>query len=113
VLVALGLCLALLAPAGVGRATGGGPAAAASSAGAPAGPEQGLLRDHAAGSLVAPGTKRDDRERPGPGLLGGLAALALALLATATARGRGERPARRRAAAAGPRAPPPLQPAPI
>jgi hypothetical protein len=88
------------------------PAASTSLTADPAaGPEQGLLRDLSGQSLVAPGGKRDDRERPGPALLG-LAAAAAAAAWTVVA----GRPVARRGghgtAAVGARAPPP-QPVPI
>jgi hypothetical protein len=114
VLLTLVFCLALLAPAGASRVAGGGDPAAAPAASPLAGFEQGLLRDRVGGPVAAPG-KRDDRERPGPALLGVLGAVLVAVPVLAGAvRGRAGRAARRRgAAAAGPRAPPSLQPAPI
>jgi hypothetical protein len=104
--------LGLLAPAGAAvRAAGPGPAAALG--GSPDGLGQALLRDRVLGPLVAPGAKRDDRERPGPALPGVLAA-ALATVAALAWRRRTDRtPRRAAAAAAGARAPPSLQPAPI
>jgi hypothetical protein len=114
-LLALGCCLALLAPAGAAAwAAAGRPAttAAAELARAPAGLSQDLLRDRV-GPLVAPAGKRDDRERPGPALAGVLAAALATAGAWSMAARRGDRPARRRgAAAAGARAPP-LQPTSI
>jgi hypothetical protein len=110
-LLALGCCLALLAPAGAAvRAAADRPAAAAADelARTPAGLEQDPLRDRV-GPLVAPGGQRDDRERPGPALLGVLAAALATAGAWSAAARRGDRPARRRAAAAGARAPPSLQ----
>jgi hypothetical protein len=106
-------CLGLLAPAGVAvGAAGPGTATAAVLGGSPDGLGQALLRDRALGPLVAPGAKRDDRERPGPALPGVLAA-ALATVAALASRRRTDRPPRRAAAAAaGARAPPSLQPAP-
>jgi hypothetical protein len=115
-LLALACCLALLAPAGAAALSAAGrPAAAAAHqlAGTPAGLEQDLLRDRV-GALAAPGGKRDDRERPGPALVGVLAAALATAGAWSAAARRGHRPARRRAAAAaGARAPPSLQPASI
>jgi hypothetical protein len=111
-LLALACCLALLAPAGAAvRAAARRPAAAAADelARTPAGLEQDLLRDRV-GPLLAPGGKRDDRERPGPALAGVLAAALATAGAWSAATRRGGRPARRRAAAAaGARAPPPPQ----
>jgi hypothetical protein len=112
-LLALGCCLALLAPAGAAAPEAAGRPAAATAAElarTPAGLEQDLLRDRV-GPLVAPAGKRDDRERPGLALAGVLLAAALATVgAWSAAARRGERPARRRAAAAaGARAPPSLQ----
>jgi hypothetical protein len=108
-------CLGLLAPAGAAvRAAGPGTATAAVLGGSPEGLGQALLRDRVLGPLVAPGARRDDRERPGPALPGVLAA-ALATVAALASRRRTARPPRRAAAAAaaGARAPPSLQPAPI
>jgi hypothetical protein len=105
-------CLGLLAPAGV-AVRAAGPATAAVLGGSPDGLGQALLRDRVLGPLVAPGAKRDDRERPGPALPGVLAA-ALATVAALASRRRTDRtPRRAAAAAAGARAPPSLQPAPI
>ena len=100
---------------GRGRRPGGGARAAAAAAlgGSPDGLGQALLRDRVLGPLVAPGAKRDDRERPGPALPGVLAA-ALATVAALASRRRTDRtPRRAAAAAAGARAPPSLQAAPI
>jgi hypothetical protein len=108
-------CLGLLAPAGVAvRAAGPGTATAAVLGGSPDGLGQALLRDRVLGPLVAPGAKRDDRERPGPALPGVVAAALATVAALASRRRRADRPPRRAAAAApGARAPPSLQPAPI
>jgi hypothetical protein len=109
-------CLGLLAPAGAAvRAAGPGSAAAAAVlGGSPDGLGQALLRDRVLGPLVAPGAKRDDRERPGPALPGVVAAALATVAALASRRRRTDRPPRRAAAAApGARAPPSLQPAPI
>ena len=112
-LLALACCLGLLAPAGAAiAAAGAGASAAPAMAAASDGLGQTLLRDRVLGPLVAPGTKRDDRERPGPALPGVLAA-ALATVGALASRRRTGPPARRAAAAAGARAPPSLQPAPI
>jgi hypothetical protein len=113
-LLALACCLGLLAPVGAAiRAAGAGTSAAPAVAGAPDGLGLALLRGRVLGPPAAPGAKRDDRERPGPALPGVLAA-ALATLGAWAARRRTDRPARRAAAAAaGARAPPSLQPAPI
>jgi hypothetical protein len=107
-------CLGLLAPAGaLVRAAGPGTGAAAVLGGSPDGLGQALLRDRVVGPLVAPGAKRDDRERPGPALPSVLGA-ALATVGALASRRRTDRPPRRAAAAAaGARAPPSLQPAPI
>jgi hypothetical protein len=106
-------CLGLLAPAGV-AVRAAGPATAAVLGGSPDGLGQALLRDRVLGPLVAPGAKRDDRERPGPALPGVVAAALATVAALASRRRRTDRPPRRAAAAApGARAPPPLQPAPI
>jgi hypothetical protein len=112
-LLALACCLALLAPAAATAWAAPGRSAVAAAdrlAGTPAGLAQDLLRDRV-GPLVAPGGKRDDRERPGPTLVGVLAAAVAAAGAWSAVARRGDRPARRAAAAAGARAPPPLQPA--
>ena len=107
-------CLGLLAPAGAAVRAAGPATAAAVLGGSPDGLGQALLRDRVLGPLVAPGAKRDDRERPGPALPGVLGAAALATVAALASRRRTDRPPRRAAtAAAGARAPPPLQPAPI
>jgi hypothetical protein len=114
-LLALVSCLALLGPGAAGRATTGADASASLVAGPAAGHEQGLLRDRSGRSLVAPGGRRDDPERPGPALLAVLAAAVATAAAWTVVAGRlpgRPAPSRRRAAAAGPRAPP-LQPAPI
>jgi hypothetical protein len=111
-LLALACGLALLAPAAAAaRPATPGRSPLAALSGAPDGLGQALLRDPVAGPLVAPGGKRDDRERPGPALAGELAA-ALATAAAWAAARRAGRPRQRRAAAAGARAPP-LQPAPV
>jgi hypothetical protein len=115
VLLALGCWLAVLTPGATGQPAAAPAPPAALAAAPPAGAGQGLVRDRPGGSPIAPGTRRDDRQRPGldlPGLLA--AALATTLAATAaTGRPRG-RPGRRRPrTAAGPRGPPTLLPAPI
>ena len=107
--LALVCSIALLGPGAAGRAAGGADTSASLTAGPAAGPEQGLLRDLSGQSLVAPGGKRDGRERPGPALLGLLAtvvAAAATVVAGRLAAGAGGNGA----AAAGARAPPPLQP---
>jgi peptidoglycan/LPS O-acetylase OafA/YrhL len=109
-LLALVFCLALLGPGAAARAATGVDPSRSLTAGPAMGFEQGLLDDRPGRSLVAPGGKRDDRERPGPALPGVLVA-ALATASAWAATRRTDRPARRRgAAAAGARAPP-LQPA--
>ena len=111
-LLALVLGLALLGPGGAGRGAGVDVAPTSLTGGPAAEPEQGVLRDLSGQSLVAAGGKRDDRERPGPALLGLLAAAVAAagsVVAGRLAAGAGVSGA----AAAGARAPPPLQPAPI
>ena len=112
-LLALACCLALLAPAGTARPPAAGPGAGQALAGPAAGTGQDLLRDPSAGPQVGSGSRRDERERPGPALpdLPG-AALVLALALVAAGRG-GRRARRRGAAAAVARAPPPLRPAPV
>jgi hypothetical protein len=108
-------CLGLLAPAAAAvRAAGPGTATAAVLGGSPDGLGQALLRDRVLGPLVATGSKRDDRDRP---------AVDSALHPahrSATLPHRGTRPGTPglergspAAAAAGARAPPSLQPAPI
>jgi hypothetical protein len=111
-LLVLACGLALLAPAAAAARPAAPGAAVTALAGAPEGLGQTLLRDPVAGPLVAPGGKRDDRERPGPALAAGLAA-ALATAAGWAAAVRADRPARRRAAAAAGARAPPLQPAPV
>jgi hypothetical protein len=115
VLLALMFCLALLAPGGAVRSAAGPDAATSLAAAAPAGLEQGLLGGRPGGSLVASGGKRDDRPRPGPGLVGLLVGAVTAAATWTVLAGRRAQPrgGRRRAAAAGPRAPPSFQPAPI
>jgi hypothetical protein len=110
--LALVFCLALLGPGAAGRAGGGADTSAALTAGPAAGPEQGMLRDLPGQSLVAAGGKREDRERPGPALLG-LLATVVAAVATVVAGRLAAGAAGNGAAAAGARAPPPLQPAPV
>ena len=113
-LLALACCLALLAPAGIAAGQpAAGPEPDPALAGPVGGPGQDLLRDPPGGSQVGSGSRRDERERPGPALPG-LAAAAIVLASALLATGRGGRPARRRGAAtAAARAPPPLRPAPI
>jgi hypothetical protein len=114
VLLALACWLALLAPGETGRPAAVAEWPVALAAGPVAGADQGLVRDRPAGSPVAAGTRRDDRQRSGLELAGLLAAtLATALALTAASGRRGAPPARRRRpVAAGPRAPPALRPAP-
>ncbi|HZA81223.1 MAG TPA: hypothetical protein VFC13_07090 [Actinomycetes bacterium] len=114
VLLALACWLALLAPAGTGPPAAVAERPGALAAGPVAGADQGLVRDRPDGSPVAAGTRRDDRQRSGLELAGPLsAALATGLARTAATGRRGAPPARRRqTAAAGPRAPPALRPAP-
>jgi hypothetical protein len=109
-LLALVFCLALLGPGAAGRAAAGADAPGSPVAGPAAGPGQGLVSDRPGRSLAAPGGKRDDRDRPDPALPGVLAAAVATAGALAAAR-RTDRTGRGRAAAAGARAPPPLQPA--
>jgi hypothetical protein len=109
-LLALALGLALLDPAVAGRAVAVADAAGSLVAGPAAGPEQGLVRDRPGRSLATPSGARDDRERPGPALPGAVA-LVVAAAWVAVAAAQAVRPAGRHAAAAGARAPPPLQPA--
>ena len=110
--LALVFCLALLGPGAAGRAAGGTGTSASLTAGPAAGPEQGLLRDLPGQSLVAAGGKREDRERPGPALLGLLTSV-VAAAATVVAGRLAAGAAGNGAVAAGARAPPPLQPAPV
>ena len=109
--LALVFCLALLGPGAAGRPAGGPAASTSLTADPAAGPEQGLLRDLSGQSLVAPGGKRDDRERPGPALPGLLAATVAAAWTLVA----GHRPGRLAGhrAAAGARAPPALRPTPV
>jgi hypothetical protein len=111
-LLGLACCLALLAPAGVAVGGTAGPASPQALAEAADGPGQSHLRDPLAGSLVAPGTRRDDRERPGPALPGLLAAVVVPAAAGVAARRVARPPHRRAAATTGARAPPALQPVP-
>jgi hypothetical protein len=111
-LLGLACCLALLAPAGAAAWPAGDTSGARALAEATDGPGQGHLRDPLAGSLAAPGNRRDDRERPGPALPGLLAAVAVPAAAGLAARWAVRAPGPRAAAAALARAPPALQPAP-
>jgi hypothetical protein len=108
----LAFCLALLGPGAAGGSAGGAGASASLTAAPAAGPEQGLLRDLPGQSLVAAGGKREDRERPGPALLG-LLATVVAAAATVVAGRLAAGGAGGGVAAAGARAPPPLQPGPV
>jgi|SRR5215211_4496215 len=111
-LLGLACCLVLLAPAGAAAWPPAGTAGPRALAEGPDTPGQTLLRDPLAGSLATPGSRRDDRERPGPAVPGPLAGVVVPAAAGVAAR-RAVRAARRRAAAAaGARAPPALQPAP-
>jgi hypothetical protein len=110
-LLALALGLALLGPGGAGRAAAVADAAGSLLAGPAAGPDQGLVRDRPVRPLVTPGGTRDDRERPGPALPGAVAVAVAAWVVAAAALA--VRPAGPTAAAAGARAPPPLQPASV
>ena len=112
-LLGLACCLALLAPAGAAAGSAGDATGPRALAEATEGPGQGHLRDPLAGSLAAPGNRRDDRERPGPALPGLLAAVAVPAAAGVAARRAVRAPGPRTAAAAGARAPPVLQPAPF
>jgi hypothetical protein len=102
--------LALLGPGAAGRAAAVADATGSLVAGPAGGPGPGLLQGRPGRSLGAPGGTRDDRERPGPALPGALALAVAAAWAVVGARG-ATRPAGRRAAASGARAPPSLQPA--
>jgi hypothetical protein len=112
-LLALACCLALLGPGAAGRAAAGPDTPASLTARPAAVPEPGLQPDRAGATSLA-AAKRDDRQRPGPALLGVLAATgAVAPALAALARRPRRAPARgRRAATAGPRAPPAPRPAP-
>jgi hypothetical protein len=110
-LLALVFGLAVLGPGAAEPATAAAEAAGSLVAGPAAGSEQSLVRDAPGHSLVAPASKRDDRERPGPAapsLLAATIAAAWTLVA-------GQRPGRAAGhrGAAGARAPPALQPAPV
>lgn len=107
-LLALGLLCALLGPAARAVTTGDAPGSL--QAGPVAGPEQGLVRDRGGRSAVAPGSTRDDRDRPGPALPTA-AALTVAAAFTVVAARRAARPPGTQAAASAARAPPPLRPA--
>jgi hypothetical protein len=111
-LLGLACCLALLAPAGTAAGGAAGATGPRALAEATDGPGQGHLRDPLAGSLAAPGSRRDDRERPGPALPGLLAAAVVPAAAGVAARRAARAPGPRTAAAAAARAPPALQPAP-
>jgi hypothetical protein len=111
-LLGLACCLALLAPAGAAAGGAAGTTVPRALAEGTDGPGQGHLRDLLAGSLAAPGSRRDDRERHGPALPDLLAAAVVPAAAGVAAR-RAVRATRRRSvAAARARAPPALQPAP-
>jgi hypothetical protein len=107
-LLALVFGLALLGPGAAGRAAAAAEAPGSLQAGPADGPEQGLLREVPGHSLVAPGSKRDDRERAAPALPGLVAAI-IAAAWTLVPGHRSGRAAGHRAAA-GARAPPPLRP---
>jgi hypothetical protein len=111
-LLGLACCLAVLAPVGAAAWAPAGASDPRGLAEATDGPGQGHLRDPLAGSLAAPGNRRDDRERPGPALPGLLAAVAVPAAAGVAARRTVRAPGPRVAAAAEARAPPALQPAP-
>jgi hypothetical protein len=111
-LLGLACCLALLAPAAAAAGGAADPAGPRALAEATDGPGQGHLRDPLAGSLGAPGSRRDDRERHGPAVPGLLAAVVVPAAAGVAARRAARAPGPRTAAAAGARAPPALQPAP-
>jgi hypothetical protein len=111
-LLGLACCLALLAPAGAAAGGAAGTTVPRALAEGTDGPGQGHLRDPLAGSMAAPGSRRDDRERHGPALPGLLAAVVVPAAAGVAAR-RAVRATRRRSVgAAGARAPPAPQPAP-
>ena len=111
-LLGLACCVALLAPAGAAAWAPAGASEPRALAEAADGPGRGHLRDPLAGSLAAPGSRRDDRERPGPALPGLLAGVVVPAAAGIAARRAVRAPGRRTAAAAGARAPPVLQPTP-
>jgi hypothetical protein len=109
-LLALVFWLAVLGPGAAGRPAAGGEVPTSLAADPVVGLGQGLLHERAR-SLVAPFGKRDDRERPGlalPGLLAAAVATASMVVAGRLA----GRAGGRRAATAGARDPPRLQPAP-
>jgi hypothetical protein len=111
-LLGLACCLALLAPAVAAAAGAAATTVPRAVAEGTDGPGQGHLRDPLAGSLAAPGSRRDDRERHGTALPGLLAA-AVVPAAAGVAAALAVRATRRRSVtAAGARAPPALQPAP-
>jgi hypothetical protein len=109
-LLALVLGIALVGPGGAGPAVAVADAAGSLVADPAAGPDQGLARDRPVRPLVTPGGTRDGRERPGAALAGAVA-LAVAAAWVVVAAVQAVRPAGASAAAAGARAPPPLQPA--
>jgi len=109
-LLALVVLLALLGPGTVGRATTVAEGPGSFLAGPRIGIEQGLVRDRDGRSLGEPGGTREKRERPGPALPGAFAVAVVAAFTVVAAR-RAVRPAGRRAAVTGARAPPPLRPA--
>ena len=102
--------LALLGPGAAGRAAAVADATGSLVTSPAGGPGPGQLQGWPGRSLGAPGGTRDDRERPSPALPGAVA-LAVAATWTVVAARRATRPAGRRAAASGARAPPRLQPA--
>jgi hypothetical protein len=110
--LAVAVALALFGVGGAGSAAGGPEPSAWLTADPLAGAEQGLLRDRIGASLLPPGSQRDGRERAGVGLLAALAAVVAVAAAPLAARARrqgGRLGPRGHGAAAGPRAPPPLQ----
>ena len=112
--LALVCCLGLLAPAGAAVRAAGPGTAAAVLGGSPDGLGQALLRDRVLGPLVAPGAKRDDRHRPAVDNAVHPAHGSATLPHRGTRLGiPGLERGRPTAAAAGARAPPSLQPAPI
>jgi hypothetical protein len=109
-LLALGLLGALLGPGTAGRAATVASGSGSLLAGPSIGMEQGLIGDRGGRSLAEPGGSRENRDRPGPALLGAFA-VAVAAAFTVVAARRPAPPAGRLAAVTDARAPPPLRPA--
>jgi hypothetical protein len=109
-LLALVVLLSLLGAGTAGRATTAAEGSGSLLAGPRIGMEQGLIGDRGGRSLAEPGGSRENRERPGPALVGALAVVVAAAFTVVAAR-RPDPPAGRDAAVTDARAPPPLRPA--